>query len=178
MPINSIITPVSKYGSKIVTCDPTTRRIEAVIKSGAVVQVAVYSVPTFFRWPVVGENWMIRQENGTYILDSLWQEPELDTSIETLAPGEALINTTTGNVQLTTGVSLARKYTQIVGDGSTTTFAIDHNLSTGLVQITALKNPALSSISGVTWEQEDEDHTLVKFGSAPSTNGATVVVIG
>lgn len=98
---------VEKYGCKIVTVEPAQRRIEGVIKSGAVVQVAIYTVNPFFRWPVVGENWMIRRENGTWILDSLWQEAngeEPDSQIvNDINEGDALIDTPTGKIRLTTG---------------------------------------------------------------------------
>lgn len=99
---------VEKYGCKIITVEPSQRRVEGVIKSGAVVQVAIYTVDPFFRWPKVGENWMIRRENGTWILDSKWQEnEEADTLVENLKEGDALIDTPTGNVYLSSGNLLA-----------------------------------------------------------------------
>lgn len=99
---------VEKYGCKIITVEPSQRRIEGVIKSGAVVQIAVYTVNPFFRWPKVGENWMIRRENGTWILDSKWQEnEESDMLVENLKEGDALIDAPTGNVYLSSGNLLA-----------------------------------------------------------------------
>jgi hypothetical protein len=103
---------VEKYGCKIITVEPAQRRVEGVIKSGAVVQVAVYTVDPFFRWPKVGENWMIRRENGTWFLDSKWQNQEGEseanpTIINNLNEGDALIDTPTGNVYLTSGNLLA-----------------------------------------------------------------------
>jgi hypothetical protein len=102
---------VEKYGCKIITVEPSQRRVEAVIKSGTVVQVAVYTVEPFFRWPVVGENWMIRRENGTWILDSLWQEQGNgesgnQTTVNGVEEGDALIDTPTGNIYLTTGATV------------------------------------------------------------------------
>jgi hypothetical protein len=101
-----------KYGCKIITVEPAQRRVEGVIKSGAVVQVAVYTVDPFFRWPKVGENWMIRRENGTWFLDSKWQNQEGEsesnpTIVNNLNEGDALIDTPTGKVYLTSGNLLA-----------------------------------------------------------------------
>jgi len=67
---------VIKRGCRILTCDPATRTIEAKIQRGEVVPVNAYSFTPLFRWPMVGEVWLLREEKGSFFLDSIWEEQE------------------------------------------------------------------------------------------------------
>lgn len=70
----------NRYSCVITTVDPTSTTslgapapiIEGVIKSGKTVQISLYNIPTAFRWPVVGETWMIVQYNGSWYLDGIF----------------------------------------------------------------------------------------------------------
>jgi hypothetical protein len=65
---------LTTHDCKIVAVDRSTKRIEGVLKVGKVVQVSVYATDPLFRWPKVGESWMVRQDNGHWILDGIWQD--------------------------------------------------------------------------------------------------------
>lgn len=97
---------VPKYGCKIITSNPATRQVEAALKGSKGIIVSINTVPPFFRWPQVGESWMVYQENGNWILDSLWQDPSVTTKIEGLNPGDAIINTPTGVIRTSEGHSV------------------------------------------------------------------------
>ena len=65
-----------KMTARIITVDPATRRIEGYIKDGAMVQIAAQTVNTVFRWPLEGEIWIIRKDDGIWILDKRIENPE------------------------------------------------------------------------------------------------------
>lgn len=54
---------------KILTVDPSTRRVEAAFKDGSMIQIAVWDTPHAFRWPVENEVWIVRRDNGVWMLD-------------------------------------------------------------------------------------------------------------
>ena len=65
-----------KMAARIITVDPATRRIEGHLKDGAMVQIAAQAVSTVFRWPLEGEVWIIRKDDGFWILDKRIENPE------------------------------------------------------------------------------------------------------
>lgn len=64
----------TKRGCKIITCNPETKTIEAKIQRGEIVTVNAYYFSPLFRWPMVGEEWVIREENGSWFLEGIWEE--------------------------------------------------------------------------------------------------------
>src|SRR6266550_4725858 len=84
----------TKRGCIIVTSDPSTQTIEGKIQRGEVVSISAYYTNPFFRWPAVGEHWVIREENGSWFLEGLWQTEEGEEP----QPGDAVISTSTGRV--------------------------------------------------------------------------------
>jgi hypothetical protein len=85
-----------KQRVKIMTVDPATRRIEAALKDGAMIQVAVWEVPPLFTWPQVDEYWTVYKENGYWMLGSKMVAIEDETKqIEDLDPGHARIGADT-----------------------------------------------------------------------------------
>jgi len=62
-----------KRGVRIILCDPATKRIEAETRHGEVIAINAYSFTSTFRWPKVGESWMVKEENGSWYLDSIWE---------------------------------------------------------------------------------------------------------
>lgn len=85
-----------KRGCRIVTCDPATKTIEGKIQRGEVVPINAYYLSPFFRWPQIGELWVIREENGSWFLEGLWEEQE-GVGAE---PGDAIISSNAGRVLL------------------------------------------------------------------------------
>lgn len=88
-----------RYGVKITTVDPTQRLVEGTTKA-SLIRISVIAVPVAFRWPIVGEHWIARQENGTWYLDG--PKPSLTAPItfEAVAPGDAIIDSPTGIVHV------------------------------------------------------------------------------
>jgi hypothetical protein len=114
------------YGGIIAASDPATGTVQ-VTTAGGVVQVLVDIVPVLFRWPVVGEHWMVRQENGTWLLDSLYQDSSSDAPLSEMEPGQAQINATetidsSGNQFVTVDVSTFPDGYLIGWDATTRTF--------------------------------------------------------
>jgi len=80
--MNTHITVWMKRGVKIILVDPESKRIEAETRNGETIQVNAYYLNPSFRWPMVGESWMVKEENGSWYLEGLWenQEPTEETS--------------------------------------------------------------------------------------------------
>lgn len=62
-----------KRGVKILTCDPQTRLIEAETRNGEVISVNAYHYTPMFRWPIPGEKWVVKEENGSWYLDGIYE---------------------------------------------------------------------------------------------------------
>jgi hypothetical protein len=90
--------PTARYGCKITTVDPTQGLIEAVLKS-SLRNISVYSIPAAFEWPVVGDNWMVTQMNGSWYLEGRFPTTN---SYQDINPGDMLLTAPTGVVQVTT----------------------------------------------------------------------------
>jgi len=82
-----------KQRVKITTVDPSARRIEGVLKDGAIIQIALYEIPNQFRWPIVGEYWTVIRENNFWYLGSAHELDE-DFPVEAMEPGDTKIGAT------------------------------------------------------------------------------------
>lgn len=80
-----------RMGCTILTVDPQQRKIEAILKDGAAVQVAVFDTPGFFVWPKVNERWTIHRVNGIWMLNHRLGTED-DYQIDDLQPGEGKID--------------------------------------------------------------------------------------
>lgn len=92
MSISSFQTTTSKQRVQIVTVDPERRVIQAALKDNAIIFVAVWDIPTFFRWPKEGEIWSVIYENGMPRLGDYVEQDDAPEQIETLLPGQARID--------------------------------------------------------------------------------------
>ncbi len=72
---------VNKKGALIVQCDPEQQIIQASLGAGQIVPVNAYAYTPAWRWPMVGEKWILKEENGSWFLDIL-QEPQTPTAEE------------------------------------------------------------------------------------------------
>jgi hypothetical protein len=95
MPISEFTGAVGTQYVQIVTCDPRTRRIEGRLKDGAVVPVAIYNTPPFFRWPREGEVWSVIYMGTTPVLGSFQEMEDSSQPVEDLMPGDARIDADT-----------------------------------------------------------------------------------
>lgn len=64
----------SEQGTKvrvtIVACEPEKRLIHGRLKDGGTIRIAVFEIPSAFRWPQVGEIWTVKRENIYWLLGS------------------------------------------------------------------------------------------------------------
>lgn len=179
--------PAMKVRAYIVTVDPTTRRVEARIKDGAVVQVAVWELPLLFRWPIVGEWWTLIMESGYWMLDKpIEVRANATLEVEALEEGDVRINAPSGRVTIMadTGTrAFAYKHVETVGDGIKTVFPIVHNLNTydimGQVRSTTPPRAVLiEDDAGYAAALTNPNTLTLTFPTAPATLTYTVTVIG
>jgi len=76
--------------AKILTVDPSQRKIEAALKDGGLIHVAVFDSPSVFVWPQQGEFWTVRKDSGIWKLDKRVDSND-DHKIDNINPGEAKI---------------------------------------------------------------------------------------
>lgn len=61
-------------------------------KDMAIRQIAIQATEIAFRWPIEGEIWSVRYENGVPVLDSIAETVDAnDLNIEALNPGDVMI---------------------------------------------------------------------------------------
>lgn len=104
-----------RYGVTILTSDPTTGIIEAKFKGGETRRITVFETAVAFRWPVAGESWVVRQENGTWYLDSPIPSPTQGNPINTVNPGDTIINSPTGVLHVQGSASGSTDFTMSKG---------------------------------------------------------------
>lgn len=80
---------------RITTIDPSQRLVEGVLKDGAPIRIAVWEVPTNFRWPVEGETWTVCRRENQWFLDSAFESDNEEFPIESLNAGETKIGSNT-----------------------------------------------------------------------------------
>lgn len=100
MAINDHINAQTKRGCKIIVCDPAKKQIEGQTQAGEVISINAYVYSPFFRWPKVGEQVMVREENGSWYLEGIWEAPGERAGDEALheEPGDAVISASSGRV--------------------------------------------------------------------------------
>jgi hypothetical protein len=80
--------PTQTQRVQIVTCDPSQRLIEGRLRDGVVVRIAVWEIPSGFRWPQQGEYWTINYRNNFWHLGQPMEVGESRKPIEDLEPGD------------------------------------------------------------------------------------------
>lgn len=75
---------------KILTVDPSNRKIEGALKDGGIVHIATFDADPVFVWPREGEYWTVRKDSGIWKLDKRLDTYD-DHKIDDLNPGEAKI---------------------------------------------------------------------------------------
>lgn len=101
---------------------------------------------------------------------------------ELATQGEA--DTGTDDLRIVTPLKLAnwsgrkRKFTQTIGDGSATSFNIDHNFATRDVDVTVYRNSGNYDDVGVEVQRPSTNRVTLVFAAPPSSNAFNVVVLG
>lgn len=81
-------------------------------------------------------------------------------------------------LKLKTSSLLLRKFSTTIGDGSATSFNVDHNLNTRDVQVTVYRVAAPYDEILADYEHNTVNRVIVKFAAAPSASQYRVVVTG
>ena len=84
-----------RHMAKVLTVDPSTRKIEAMLKDAGLITIAVFDTPSVFVWPQVNEIWIVRRQNNMWMLDRRVDSNEEGQSINDLKAGHARINADT-----------------------------------------------------------------------------------
>lgn len=118
MAMSDHITRVSKLSGKVVTVDPSNKKIEIVTADGATRQLAIFDVRSNFTWPVEGENWTIVEESGYWKLGEKYLNPDETTEFTDLLPGETYsqISFQAGDLKVTARPEIPRGW--LACDGS------------------------------------------------------------
>lgn len=137
---------------KILTVDTARRRVEAAFKDGSMIQIAVWDTPHAFRWPKENEIWLVRRDNGIWMLDckqdgqvsgsgtSVQVAPE-PHPVEAMNPGEMKLDSdviVTASGSRVASLAVARY-------SLTSTGALTLDAATGNVQVVTLTANATSS---------------------------------
>ena len=86
--------------------------------------------------------------------------------------------TVTGNLLNEQEEEIFSKYTEVIGDGLSESFEIEHNLGTRDLSVTIREaNSPYSVVSGII-KMTTENKIEVSFTEAPEENKYTVIIIG
>lgn len=140
---------------EIITVDTIRREVETRLKDGGLVTVAITNIPTLFRWPKVGEYWMIRKEGGQWIfiestdpniqMRSGDDPDEKAIRIEDMAEGEVRLIATsndTGSGVWINKHQAARKVSFMIGENIV--FDLEHKLETDHIVISLFQAEELA----------------------------------
>lgn len=98
---------VNRYTCVITTVDPNkvtatgapAPLVEGVIKSGKTIQISLYDIDNAFRWPVVGETWMVVQYNSSWYLEGLFPlQTQAANNYTNYNQGDLVLNSGSGKV--------------------------------------------------------------------------------
>jgi hypothetical protein len=85
-----------KHGVRIITSNPAQQEIEGQTQRGEVIPISAYTLNPIFRWPRVGEKWIVREENGSWFLESIWEPANGIVP----GPGDVVISAPLGRILL------------------------------------------------------------------------------
>lgn len=97
----------NRYTCVITTVDPNAKTVTGepaplvagVIKSGKAIRISLYDIDTAFRWPVVGETWMVIQYNNSWYLEGLFPfQTQAANNITDYNQGDLVLNSGTGKL--------------------------------------------------------------------------------
>lgn len=93
---------VVKYGAVVTTVDVSNKVIEVALKTGETRRMTLATYPAFFVWPQVGDQVMVRCENGQWNLDGFFDTQGI---YQTVSPGDAVVASSTNTLHVVGGDS-------------------------------------------------------------------------
>lgn len=192
MSIKDHINRVPKMRARITTVDTTNLYVECVAKDGQVRRINVQEqLPTLFRWPTEGEEWMIAEQNGSWYLGDR-VNTTLDYPLinqEQLSQGDYSVEMSAEQQIVTMDIpgvtsdqrirhTVARKYTGLIGDGTSTFLFVIHALHTPAVVCSLTDVTTGEPISLDVIRQIADDFIWLDFAVAPALNSIRATVIG
>lgn len=179
MPLKDHFEVVTRLPCHIITVDPATKIVNGVTKGGPI-RISSYTGGALSRWPKPGEEWIVKRENGSWYLDTILPNSNDVLQSADLEPGDVRINApNNGRIYLSTGHTVARKYKQTVGNATKTKWIVTHELDDVSLHVSAnLTHTPFTPITAFTFVYLNPNQIEVTFVSAPSIEGAQVVVIG
>lgn len=173
---------------EITTVDQARRRVETKLKDGGIVSVPILNIPTLFRWPKVGEYWVIRREDGQWtFVESVdpsrnmrdGDDPdEKAIQIEDMNEGEVRLTATPNDKGSGVWINrhqAARKVLFVIGEDSV--FELNHKLGTEHVQTTLFREEGLS-VSHPTITVDGPDTVLLEFPESIPKDSIRVIITG
>jgi hypothetical protein len=161
--IDSRMNRVPKQRATIVTVDPSQRLIEVATSDGGIRRLAVFDIPSYFTWPVQGEEWSIYEENGYWYLGNRFFNEEEDALLTTMQPGQGLMDDYS-------------TYSITVGNGSATSFVITHNLNSQDIFVQARDAASPYELVNLRVEATSLSTATVYFASAPATDSVVISI--
>jgi hypothetical protein len=175
---------------RIITVDRKRRQVEARLKDGGLIYIPIWNVPTLFRWPKTGEQWIVRQDGGQWSLVES-TDPSMQMrdgsiagegaiSLESLREGEVRLTATQneeGSGVWINNHQASRKITFDIGDGSTTVFTLNHNLDTDRATVSIWKVED-TEVDTPTTVITGPNQVELTFGIAPPDQSVRVVITG
>lgn len=93
--------------------------------------------------------------------------------ITSAGSGEIITNSERSTLQ-----SATQKHAETIGDGSSTSFSVTHNMGTRDVSVTVRENNSPYEVVYTDIEVETENSVKIKFADAPSSDEFRVIIIG
>ena len=132
-------------------------------------------------WDESDTNWKIQQSGGTYERISTYADSVEDVTVtETAGSGIAITETLSGTDNRIKEYNLSvdlddLRYKASIGDGSSTSIAVTHNLGTRDVIVQLYDNSSYDTVFADV-VRNTTNQVTISFGTAPATNGIRVLV--
>jgi hypothetical protein len=199
MTISDHITRVPKMRVTVNMVDMTSGELDVIGHDGQVRRVSITSSTAAFRWPIEGEEWMIEEQNGQWVLgDHIHSAAPVEDQIldrTRLEPGDIAVDIGLGNEivtalfvfeappalpDVTIKHTIPRKYNEIIGDGTSSIFFVNHLLGTRSVTFSIVENlvDAAQPVFGDVVTEVHPDYLKLEFAAPPVVNEFLVTVIG
>lgn len=178
-----------RYAARVTTCDPTQGLIQVIMKPAEKRNISVYTLPAAFRWPEVGETIMVIQLNGTWYIEGY--APSTTAFQTAVNPGDMVLTAPTGRVYVNTdkldtdgapiGYDLPSQYEADFGDGTSSSFPIEHDLGVQFVDVTIINNNTLQEESATVTDTSTTVCTISAeywIAHPPTLNEYHVIILG
>lgn len=173
---------------EITTVDQIGRRVETKLKDGGMVSVPIMNIPTLFRWPKVGEYWIIRRDGGQWSfvesVDPSLQMRDPDDPdekailVENMREGEVRVIATPneeGSGLWINRHQAIRKANYTLGEAKK--FTLDHKFGTKHVSVSLFRDEE-QPISYPVVTIPDENTVTLEFSEIIPKDSVLVIIAG